>query len=324
MTHSTIASQVLKTEISGLQQAQHLLCHTHVAAFDEAIDALLKVTTNKGRLGVCGMGKSGWVGRKISATLASTGTPSYFIHPAEAVHGDLGMITPDDAILFLSNSGETAELFGVLSYINRHNIFSVALTKGVESTLARAVHVVLPLPQAEEACTLGLAPTTSTTVSMAIGDAIAMALLESRKFTVEDFKTYHPSGQLGARLLSAGDIMQTGDALPFVSPHISVTDTAICMQNGRLGCVGILDQGILQGVFTDGDLLRYINASGDLSLPIKECMTDTPICVHPHTFASEVLGILQDKKIGAVFVVDDTRVPLGVVHFQDCLKYGVV
>ncbi len=323
MTHTTIALQVLHTEQAGLQQAYELVSGACASAFDQTVDAILNITANKGRVIVCGMGKSGWVGRKISATLASTGTPSYFVHPAEAVHGDLGMITPDDAVLLLSNSGETAELFGVLSYINRHNIFAVAITKGCQSTLAQAVDVVLPLPQAAEACPLGLAPTTSTTVTMAMGDALALALLEARKFSEQDFKNYHPSGQLGAQLLSAGDIMQTGDSLPFVPPTTAVTDTAIVMQNGGLGCVGILRQGVLQGVFTDGDLLRYINAGGDLSLPIDQCMTNDPICVQPHTFASEVLGILQDKKIGAVFVVDGGNIPLGVVHFQDCLKYGV-
>lgn len=323
MTHSKIALQVLKTEINGLQQSYALLSDTCADAFDTAVEEILKITANKGRLIVCGMGKSGWVGRKISATLASTGTPSYFVHPAEAMHGDLGMITPDDAILLVSNSGETAELMGVLTYIKRYNIFSIAITKGTHSTLAQAVDVVIPLPLAEEACSLGLAPTTSTTTTMALGDCLAVALLESRDFTAHDFKNYHPSGQLGAKLLSATDIMQTGEDLPFVNMTVTVSDTAHTMQLGRLGCVGILDNGILQGVFTDGDLLRYINTGGDLQANITSCMTTDPITVTSQTVASEVLAILQNKKIGAVFVVDSTNAPLGVIHFQHCLKYGV-
>lgn len=323
MTHSKIALQVLQTEIDGLQQSYDLLAGACADAFDMAVQEILKITANKGRLVVCGMGKSGWVGRKISATLASTGTPSYFVHPAEAVHGDLGMITTDDAILLLSNSGETAELMGVLTYIKRYNIFSIAMTKGLNSTLAKTVDVVIPLPQADEACRLGLAPTTSTTISMALGDCLAMALLESRDFTAHDFKNYHPSGQLGAKLLNAIDIMQTGDDLPFVHMNATVSETAHVMQMGRLGCVGVVQNDILQGVFTDGDLLRYINTGGDLQTKISACMTTDPITVTSQTVASEVLAILQDKKIGAVFVVDNTNVPLGVIHFQHCLKYGV-
>lgn len=323
MQYAHIVSNVLDTESQGLLHAKHIL-NTQVAeSFDTVIDKILTITQNKGRVIVCGMGKSGLVGRKISATLASTGTPSYFVHPAEAVHGDLGMIAPNDAVLLLSNSGETAELSGVLSYIKRHNIFALAITKGTDSTLAQGVDIVLPLGDTPEACPLGLAPTTSTTVTMAIGDVLAVALLQARNFTAEDFKGFHPSGQLGAKLLSAGDIMQTGDTLPFAIPHMTVGETAKIMQDGRLGCVGILNNGILQGIFTDGDLLRHINTGNDLSGRIDTYMTKDPIRVTEKIFASEVLRTLQTHKISAVFVVDDTNHPLGIVHFHDCLKYGV-
>ena len=276
----------------------------------------------RGRVVVSGMGKSGHVGRKIAATLASTGTPALFVHPAEASHGDLGMITRDDVIMALSWSGETAELKDLIDYSRRFRIGLIAVTAEADSTLGHAADVALTLPQAREACPHNLAPTTSSLMQLALGDAIAIALLESRGFTAVDFRNLHPGGRLGAALKFVRDLMHQGDAVPLVRLGVPMSAALVEMSAKGLGCVGIVRAGgELAGIITDGDLRRHMRHDL-LDAKVDAVMTKSPITVRPDQLASEAIEIVNSAKITALFVVDDGK-PAGIVHLHDLLRAGV-
>ena len=276
----------------------------------------------RGRVVVSGMGKSGHVGHKIAATLSSTGTPALFVHPAEASHGDLGMITPDEVIMALSWSGETAELKNLIDYSRRFRIGLIAVTSEADSTLGRAADIVLALPQAREACPHNLAPTTSSLMQLALGDALAIALLESRGFTALDFRTLHPGGRLGAALQFVRSLMHAGDAVPLVPYGTLMSNAIVEMSAKGLGCVGIIDsEGRLVGIVTDGDLRRHMGPDL-LHAKVDDVMTKGPITVRPDQLASEALEIVNSSKITALFVVEDAK-PVGIVHLHDLLRVGV-
>jgi arabinose-5-phosphate isomerase len=275
-----------------------------------------------GRVVVSGMGKSGHIGRKIAATLSSTGSPAFFVHPAEASHGDLGMITPDDVIIALSWSGETVELKNLIDYSRRFRIGLIAVTAVANSSLGQAADVVLELPQAREACPHNLAPTTSALMQLALGDALAIALLESRGFTKRDFRDLHPGGRLGAALTFTRDLMHTGDAVPLARLGTRMADAIVEMSAKGFGCVGITDtDGRLVGIITDGDLRRHMRADL-LEVRVEAVMTRSPITIEPDQLASEVLEILNSSKITALFVLED-MLPAGIVHLHDLLRAGV-
>jgi arabinose-5-phosphate isomerase len=290
-------------------------------AFGEAI-RLIKGAS--GRVALTGMGKSGHIARKIAATLASTGTPSFFVHPAEAGHGDLGMIGRDDVIVMISNSGETAELRAILDYAKRFDVKIVGLTSRAESTLASHSDVVLCLPDAREACPIGMAPTTSTLLQLAMGDALALALLEDRGFNAAQFKTFHPGGLLGAALTHVKIIMHKGPRLPLAVPATPMAEALVTMTQKSFGCLGVVDEaGRLIGILTDGDLRRHM--SRDLiDLAIADVMTRTPHTITPETLASEALEHLNSSNITSLFVVDDEGRPVGLVHVHDLLRLGVI
>jgi arabinose-5-phosphate isomerase len=275
-----------------------------------------------GRIIVTGMGKSGHVGRKIAATLASTGTPAYYVHPSEASHGDLGMVRPDDVILALSRSGETAELADLIAYAKRFRVGLVPVTAKEGSTLARQADVCLTLPAADEACPNGLAPTTSTTMQLALGDALAVALLERRGFSAQDFRVFHPGGRLGAQLKLVRDVMQVGERLPVIGAAARM-DAAIAEMSAKgFGSVIVVDDdGRLAGIVTDGDLRRHWRS--DLpSVSVAEIMTRTPRTIGPEALLAKALEIQETSKITALVVVEDDR-PVGLVHFLDLLRAGV-
>jgi arabinose-5-phosphate isomerase len=276
-----------------------------------------------GRLIVTGVGKSGLIGAKIAATLASTGTPASFVHAADANHGDLGMITPKDAILVLSWSGETTELNGILAFAKRFDIPVIALTSGAQSTLGLAADICLALPKAEEACPHGLAPTTSTLLQLAMGDALAVALLEARGFTALDFHGFHPGGKLGASLTQIGQIMHSGDALPLLGEDAIMRDAVLEMTRKGFGCVAITDgAGRLAGIITDGDLRRHMGPDL-LSMRTGEVMTRDPRRATEGMLAVEMLQMLNERKITAMIVVDEGQRPVGIVHLHDLLRIGV-
>jgi arabinose-5-phosphate isomerase len=311
-----VARRVIRAEIDGLEQ----LSHTLDTAFGVALDLC---TAARGRLIVTGIGKSGHVARKIAATLASTGTPAQFVHPAEASHGDLGMIGVEDAILALSNSGESAELADIIFYSRRFKIPLVAITGGRGSTLAEAADVVLPLPSAAEACPMGLAPTTSTTMMLALGDALALALLERKGFSTDDFQRFHPGGELGRRLLRVGEIMHTGASVPLVSPEAPMSEAILVMSAKSFGCCGVSGaDGRLIGVITDGDLRRHMDERL-LARRVGEVMHRNPKTITAAHLAAEALGLMNRFSITALFVVDDSLRPAGFLHMHDCLRAGI-
>ncbi|MBM3565136.1 MAG: KpsF/GutQ family sugar-phosphate isomerase [Alphaproteobacteria bacterium] len=288
--------------------------------FSAALDLLAGVT---GRVIVTGMGKSGHVARKITATLASTGTPAMFVHPAEASHGDLGMITDKDALIALSNSGETAELADLVAYAKRFAIPLLAITAGTESALARAATLALTYPDADEACPMGLAPTTSTTLMLALGDALAVALLERKGFSADDFRLLHPGGKLGRRLLRVADIMHTGAKLPLLPLRAPMAEALVEMTAKSFGCVGATEaDGQLAGVITDGDIRRHIAETGFLSRTAGDVMTRGVKTIAPEALASEALQMMNAKSITQLFVVENGR-PVGILHIHDCLRAGV-
>jgi arabinose-5-phosphate isomerase len=275
----------------------------------------------KGRLIVTGMGKSGHIGRKIAATFASTGAPAFFVHPGEASHGDLGMITADDLIMALSWSGETVELKDLIDYSRRFRIGLIGITANGESTLAKSADVALVLPKAREACPHNLAPTTSSLMQLALGDALAVALLESRGFTALDFRALHPGGRLGAQLKFVADIMRRGADVPLVACGTLMAEAIVEMSSKSLGCVGITEAGRLVGIITDGDLRRHMRADL-LDARVEDIMTARPKTVRPDQLVSEALELLNASKITALMVVD-TEKPVGIVHFHDLLRAGV-
>ena len=309
------ARRVLNTEADALAA----LAKSLGSAFSAALDIM---AATKGRVIISGMGKSGHIGGKISATLASTGTPAFFVHPAEASHGDLGMITKVDSIFALSNSGETTELADLVAFAARFRIPLIGVTSVADSALARAVDVALVLPKTPEACPMGLAPTTSTTLMMALGDALSVALLERRQFSPADFHALHPGGKLGRRLLKVADIMHSGDDIPLVSPDMAMSEALLTMTAKRFGCVGIIgDEGQFLGIITDGDLRRNMDP-GLLSAKARDVMTVAPTTIGPDALASEALAIMNDHAITNLFVVENNRAQ-GIVHIHDCLRAGV-
>jgi arabinose-5-phosphate isomerase len=307
------ARRVLKIEAQAIQDVLARLD----ATFDRAVDLFFNC---KGRVVVAGMGKSGIVGKKISATLSSTGTPSFFLHPAEALHGDLGMIARGDAMLAVSYGGETREIVALLDALKRLEISLVALTGNPKSTIAQASEIVLDASVNEEACSLNLAPTASTTVAMAVGDALAVSLLERRDFRHDDFAALHPAGSLGKRLLRVDKVMHTGNALPKVSPQTPMPGAFHEMSAKKLGMTTVVNEdGTLAGILTDGDLRRLMEKHGGatLSMTAAQCMNPTPQTTKASVLASEVLTLMEKRRITSVVVIDDSRRVLGVVHLHD-------
>ncbi len=290
---------------------------------DDFYNAVQMLYKTKGRVIVTGMGKSGHIGKKIAATLASVGTPAFFVHPAEASHGDLGMFTADDTILALSNSGESKELADVIAYSRRFGIPMICMVGNRESTLAKASDLILCYPPFEEACSFGMAPTTSTTLSLALGDALAMTLLEMKGFSREQYKVRHPGGKLGAMLLKAQELMVKGDDMPIVKTNTPMSDALIEMTAKSLGCVGITDDaGNLVGIITDGDLRRHMSMNM-LSQTAGDVMTSHPKTVTGDLLAAEAVRMMNDQKITTLFVVEGQH-PVGVLHLHRCLQAGVV
>ncbi len=317
-TDLAAARRVLEMEAAGLADLSAALGDS----FTVAVDLLIAVA---GRIVVTGMGKSGHIGRKIAATLASTGSPALFVHPAEASHGDLGMIKQgDDAIIALSNSGETTELADVVDYAKRFEIPLIGITARADSALAEAADAALVLPASAEACPMGLAPTTSTTMMLALGDAIAVALMERKGHSSDSFHVLHPGGKLGRRLLKVAEIMHVGDEIPVVAEDTPMGDALLAMTAKSFGCVGVVDgAGRLAGIITDGDLRRHI--SDDLlARRAGEIMTPSPKTIEPQSLASEALHVMNaaDRPVTNLFVVENGR-PVGILHIHDCLRAGV-
>jgi arabinose-5-phosphate isomerase len=317
----TIASalRTLDTESDGIAALAAAMSDGLAAPFVAAVET---IQAARGRVIVTGMGKSGHVARKIAATLASTGTPAFFVHAADASHGDLGMITSDDVMLALSWSGETEELKDLIDYSRRFRIALIAITVNADSTLGKAADIVLRLPEAREACPHNLAPTTSSLMQLALGDALAMALLENRGFTAIDFGVFHPGGRLGAALKFVRDVMHPGDAVPLIKRDAPMSEAIVEMSAKGFGCVAVLDpDGKLAGVVTDGDLRRHMRADL-LQTPVDKVMTALPKTVRPDQLASEALQVINASKITALIVVESGR-PVGIVHFHDLLRAGV-
>jgi arabinose-5-phosphate isomerase len=304
-----LAAQALESLSAGLD-----------GAFSRAVDAILAA---RGRVIVSGMGKSGHVGRKVAATLSSTGTPAYFVHPAEASHGDMGAITSDDVLLLLSKGGETEELANLLTYAKRFHIPMIAIAANGDSSLARAADVALLLPDAPESCAIGMAPTTSTTMMLALGDALAVALMERRGFDADRYRDFHPGGSLGRALVRVSDLMHQGSEIPLGPEDMPMQDVLLAMASGRLGCVGIVDGGgILVGIVTDGDVRRHA-AQGLAGRKAGEVMTRDPKVASPDQLAAEALALMTEKKITQLFVIQPDRKPVGVIHIHDCLRAGL-
>ncbi|MGH7184668.1 MAG: KpsF/GutQ family sugar-phosphate isomerase [Pseudomonadota bacterium] len=309
------ARRVLQLEIEGLRSLAQALDERLGVALD-----LLAATT--GRVIVTGMGKNSHIGAKIAATMASTGTAAYFVHPGEASHGDLGMIAPGDALLTLSNSGETPELADIVAYSRRFSIPLIAITGREQSTLARGADVALVLPAATEACPMGLAPTTSTTMMLALGDVLAIGLLERKGFSAHDFGMLHPGGRLGRMLMKVADIMHEGDQVPLIAETGRMTEVLVLMTAKSFGAAGIIDaEGRLVGIITDGDLRRHMGPEL-LTLTAREVMTPDPRTIRRQALAAEALGIMNRRKITSLFVVEDQR-PVGILHIHDCLRAGI-
>ncbi len=313
--HLNSALDVLKNEAEALQVMADQLDHH----FSAAVDLLLTI---KGRVIVTGIGKSGHVARKIAATFASTGQPAFFVHPAEANHGDMGMITPDDAVIALSNSGETAELANLVDFTRRFNIPLIGMTRNTDSTLHKHSSHPLSVPKHPEACPLGLAPTTSTTMMLALGDALAVALLTARGFTSTDFKTFHPGGALGGKLRKVSDCMHTGESLPLCHENDLMQNVILTMTQKGFGCVGVMNSaGDLMGVITDGDLRRHME-NNLLQQPAHTVMTKNPTTSVPAALMTETLALMNNKRITSLFILEDTK-PSGIIHVHDFLRAGI-
>jgi len=309
------AAKVLKAESAALNR----LAETIPADFATVVRRILEI---KGRVILSGIGKSGHIARKISSTLASTGTPSFFVHPSEASHGDLGMVTKSDICIVISNSGETRELSDLISYSRRFSVPLVAISSKPESSVMQAADYRLALPPEPEACPMGLAPTTSTTMTLALGDALAVALMEARAFVAEEFKTFHPGGKLGAQLLYVHQIMHGPEALATVSPGTNMADTLMEMSAKGFGIACVVDEnGKLAGVISDGDIRRH--AKGLMHTTAGDIATKNPKTVPPDILAAQALSVMNQTMIGAVVVVDNTNSPIGILRVHDCLKAGV-
>jgi arabinose-5-phosphate isomerase len=311
-----VARRVLRAEIAGLEA----LIDELGASFSAAIRLLADV---EDRVIVSGMGKSGHIARKIAATFASTGTAAFFVHPAEASHGDLGMIGARDVVLALSNSGDTEELADILAHSRRFRIPLVAMTSGNASSLAGAADVTLLLPAVPEACPMGLSPTSSTTMMLALGDALAVALLERKGFSHNDYHALHPGGRLGRKLLEVADLMHRNDNVPLVRAGTAMAEAIIVMTQKSFGCVGVVDsRGRLIGIVTDGDLRRHMEHDL-LRQPVETVMSAHPRTIRPHALAFEALGLMNAVSITSLFAVDEERQPLGILHIHDCLRAGI-
>ena len=289
----------------------------------ESLTTSLDLMQNsKGRIIITGMGKSGHIGRKIAASLASTGTPSFFVHPAEASHGDLGMITEDDVVIAISNSGESRELLDILSYCKRFGITIIAITKNPNSSLGKAGNVVLALPDNGEACPLGLAPTNSTTATLVLGDILTVGLIERKGFSKEDFNDRHPGGKLGSILKHVSDLMHVGNEMPILEENSNMQAVLLEMTSKRLGCVGFINtSGELTGILTDGDLRRCLSGN-ILESKAIDLMTKNPKTISPDAMIAEALKVMHDKKITNLFVLENNK-PVGVIHIHDLLNNGV-
>ncbi|NKX45341.1 KpsF/GutQ family sugar-phosphate isomerase [Roseicyclus persicicus] len=308
------ARRVLQTEADALVTLSRAL----PADFLSVVSLILEA---KGRVIFSGVGKSGHIARKIAATFSSTGTPSYFVHAGEASHGDLGTITEADICIALSNSGETPELSDLIAHTRRFSIPLVAITSRGDSTLSSAADYLLLLPPAPEACIIGMAPTTSTTLALALGDALAISLMERRGFLPEHFRTFHPGGKLGARLARVSQIMRGPEFLPLVAPDQPMTETILVMTEKGVGVAGLVEDGRLTGIITDGDLRRHMD--GLMTMTAKDVATRNPLTADPTMLAAEAVAAMNARKVHMMFVVDEGKRPLGVLHIHDCLRAGV-
>lgn len=311
------ARRVIETETDALKQLSAGLDDSFAQAVQLLLDA-------KGRVIVLGMGKSGHIARKIAATFASTGTPAHFVHPAEASHGDLGMVAQGDVALVLSNSGETPELADVIAYTRRFGIPMIGVASRANSTLIKQSDIGLILPRADEACGTGVVPTSSTTMTIALGDALAIALMEHREFTPEHFREFHPGGKLGAQLSRVRDLMHSGESLPLVSGDAKMSDALLEISQKGFGVVGVCDSsGDLTGIITDGDLRRHME--GLLDLTAADVMTRSPTTIPPDALAEQAVAVMNQHEITCLFVVDPEAAPkaLGLLHIHDCLRVGL-
>jgi arabinose-5-phosphate isomerase len=316
--YSDTASRVIRHEA----QALNTLADSLGPELDQAIQ---KITATTGRVIVSGIGKSGHIARKIAATFASTGTPAQFVHPAEASHGDLGMVTQADLVLAISNSGEAPELANLINFTRRFDIPLLALTSKAGSTLAKNSDIVLLMPAHQEACRTGVVPTTSTTLTLAYGDALAVALMEHKSFSAEDFRDFHPGGKLGAQLSRVQDLMHSGTAVPLVPQGTPMSEALLEISQKGFGVVGITGlSGALTGIITDGDLRRHM--SGLLDLTAADVMTHTPRTIRPDALAQEAVKFMTDQtpKVTCLFVVEENGTPIGFLHIHDCLRVGLV
>ncbi len=316
-----IAKKVLKIEA----EAVYSLIDKLNSDFEKAVEIIFE---SKGRVVVIGMGKSGLVGRKIAATLSSTGTPAFFLHPAEASHGDIGMVTSDDVIIAISNSGETEEITGLIPFLKRYNVKIISITGNRNSTLSKAADVILDVSVKEEACPIGIVPTSSTTAAMAMGDALAVALLQKRGFKAEDFAFFHPRGAIGKKLFTkVKDLMHTGNDLPLVTPDLPMSKTVIEMSSKRLGhTIVVSSEGKIAGIITDGDVRRGLEKWGGklFEMSAAEVMTRNPKIISEEELAAKALSIMEKYSITALVVTDKDYIPLGLIHLHDILKHGIV
>ena len=308
------AKKVLQTEADALETLKNNLPND----FSDLVKLILNLN---GRVIVSGVGKSGHIGNKIAATLASTGTPAYFVHATEASHGDLGMITEKDLCLLISNSGETSEIFDIVAHARRFSIPVATISSNTESTLVKAANFKLCLPVVEEACPIGMAPTTSTTMMLALGDALAVALMEAKNFNTENFKVLHPGGKLGAKMMMVSQVMHKSDALPLVETQTSMKETLLTMSSRGFGIAAVVNEkNFLVGVITDGDLRRHINDL--MSKTAGEIASLSPITVVRETFVVDALKLMQENKITVLIVTSAENKPVGILHIQDLLKVG--
>ncbi|MCX8952028.1 KpsF/GutQ family sugar-phosphate isomerase [Ruegeria sp. NA] len=321
MTDTEAFLKTARQVVTDEARALDVLADSLDAHFAEAVQLILQAT---GRIIISGIGKSGHIGHKIAATLASTGTPAYFVHPAEASHGDLGMVSKGDVVLAISNSGEAPELANLLAFTRRFGIPLIGLSSKPDSTLMKQADVHLLIPSMGEACGFGMVPSISTTLTLAMGDALAIALMKYRDFRPEDFRAFHPGGKLGARLSTVQDLMHVGEALPLVAAHTPMSDALIEISQKGFGVAGVTDpQGQLAGIITDGDLRRHMD--GLLNKTTEQVMTPKPTTISPGALAEEAVAIMNDRKITSLFVVDEATSgqALGLLHIHDCLRVGL-
>ena len=313
-TITNLANNVIMTEAKALIALSKKIPQD----FENVVTLILGT---KGHVIISGVGKSGHIGRKISATLASTGTPSHFVHATEASHGDLGALTRNDVCLLISNSGETTELADLVSHTHRFSIPLIAISSNPKSTLMKAANFKLFLPPATEAGSIGLAPTTSTTMTLALGDALAVTLMEQRKFSSEHFKILHPGGKLGAQVINVSQLMHRGKKMPLVNPHSSMPDTLIEMTSKGFGVAIIEESNKVIGVITDGDLRRHMDNL--MNMTAKEIGSNEPITIQEDTLAVKALSVMNEKKINVIIVVNNKNSPVGILHIHDCLRAGL-